>query len=145
MPSTDSEHSPEICRIELDAVVLTEGDRPLSAGVKTSGHVAVQLQQRDHGVYQTSLGISRDAPSEWLRERWQTKRLLLSSGLDATIIRLAKLGNIVSVGGRGCDTIVSQAKRRIAITLGGNRPKMRTIALDDLVYYLVGVLDDPLD
>jgi uncharacterized protein YbjT (DUF2867 family) len=115
MPSTDSEHSPEICRIELDAVVLTEGDRPLSAGVKTSGHVAVQLQQRDHGVYQTSLGISRDAPSEWLRERWQTKRLLLSSALDATIIRL---GNIVGVGGRGCDTIVSQAKRRIAITLG---------------------------
>jgi uncharacterized protein YbjT (DUF2867 family) len=102
----------------------------------------VQLQQRDHGVYQTSLGISRDAPSEWLRERWQTKRLLLSSALDATIIRL---GNIVGVGGRGCDTIVSQAKRRIAITLGGNRPKMRTIALDDLVYYLVGVLDDPLD
>jgi uncharacterized protein YbjT (DUF2867 family) len=142
MPSTDSEHSPEICRIELDAVVLTEGDRPLSAGVKTSGHVAVQLQQRDHGVCQTSLGISRDAPSEWLRERWQTKRLLLSSALDATIIRL---GNIVGVGGRGCDTIVSQAKRRIAITLGGNRPKMRTIALDDLVYYLVGVLDDPLD
>ena len=90
MPSTDSEHSPEICRIELDAVVLTEGDRPLSAGVKTSGHVAVQLQQRDHGVYQTSLGISRDAPSEWLRERWQTKRLLLSSGLDATIIRLSR-------------------------------------------------------
>jgi nucleoside-diphosphate-sugar epimerase len=38
---------------------------------------------------------------------------------------------------------VGSAKRRIAVSLGGDRPKVRTIALDDLVYYFVGVLDDP--
>lgn len=83
--------------------------------------------------YGTSLGVSPDAPSDWLRERWQTEQLLLNSDLDATVIRP---GNIVGMGGRGSDTIVSQAKRRIAITL-------RTIALDDLTYYLAGVLNDP--
>lgn len=91
-------------------------------------------------IYVTSLGISPDQQSEWLRERWHTEQLLLNSGLDATIIRP---GYIVGVGGRGFDTVVGQAKGRIAITLGGKRPKMRTIALDDLIYYLVGVLDDP--
>jgi uncharacterized protein YbjT (DUF2867 family) len=91
-------------------------------------------------IYVTSLGISPDEPSEWLRERWHSEQLLLNSGLNATVIRP---GYIVGVGGRGFDTIVSNAKRRIAINLGGDRPKMRTIAIDDLVYYLVGVLNEP--
>jgi nucleoside-diphosphate-sugar epimerase len=66
--------------------------------------------------------------------------LLLNSGLDAPVIRP---GMIVGVGGRGFDTTVGNAQRRVSIALGGDRPKMRTIALDDLIYYLVGVLDDP--
>lgn len=90
-------------------------------------------------VYVTSLGIAPDAPGEWLRERWRTEQLLLDSGLDATVIRP---GHIVGVGGRGFDTVVAQAKRRTAVTLGGDRPVMRAIALDDLVGYLCAVLDD---
>ena len=50
-------------------------------------------------------------------------------------------GYIIGVGGRGFDTIVSQARHSIALTMGGS--KMRTIALDDLIYYLRGVLDEP--
>lgn len=91
-------------------------------------------------IYVTSLGTAPDAPSEWLRERWQTEQLLLNSGLDATVIRP---GFIVGVGGRWFDTMVGNAKRRLATTMGGDRPRMRTIALDDLIYYLGGVLDDP--
>ena len=91
-------------------------------------------------IYVTSLGISPDEPSEWLRERWHTEQLLLNSGLEATIIRP---GYVVGVGGRGFDTVVSNAKRRIAVSLSGDRPKMRTIAVDDLIYYLIGVLDEP--
>ena len=91
-------------------------------------------------IYVTSLGTASDAPSEWLRERWQTEQLLLTSGLDATVIRP---GFIVGVGGRGFDTMVGNAKRRIATTMGGDRPRMRAIAVDDLIYYLGGVLDDP--
>ena len=91
-------------------------------------------------VYVTSLGITPDESSEWLRERWHAEELLLGSGLDATIIHP---GMIVGVGGQGFDGTVANAKRRVAFALGGELPKMRTIALDDLVYYLIGVLDDP--
>ncbi|HEY0789560.1 MAG TPA: NAD(P)H-binding protein [Chthoniobacterales bacterium] len=90
-------------------------------------------------IYVTSLGTSPDEPSEWLRERWHAEQLLLKSGLDATVVRP---GMIVGVGGRGFDTTVRNANRRFSIALGGNRPRMRTIALEDLIYYLVGVLDD---
>jgi len=89
-------------------------------------------------IYVTSLGISPNEKSEWLRERWHAEQSLLNSGLDATVIRP---GYIIGVGGRGFDTIVNQAGHRIALAMGGS--KMRTIALDDLIYYLRGVLDDP--
>ncbi len=65
----------------------------------------------------------------------------LKSGLDVTVIRP---GQIVGIGGFGFNTMVSQAKRPVSINLFGNgRQRMRNIAIDDIVYYLVGVLDDP--
>ncbi len=91
-------------------------------------------------IYLTSLGISPGGPGEWLRGRWHTEQLLLHSGLAATVIRP---GYIVGVGGRGFDTVVGNAQRRVAFALSGDRPKMRTIALSDLIYYLVGVLGEP--
>ena len=91
-------------------------------------------------VYVTSLGVSADAPSEWLRERWHAEQSLLNSGLDTTVVRP---GFIVGVGGRGFDTFVGHAKRRVTVSMGGERPRMRTIAVDDLVYYLRGVIDKP--
>ena len=90
-------------------------------------------------VYVTSLGVSADERSEWLRERWHTEQLLLTSGLDTTVVRP---GFVVGAGGLGFDTVVGNAKRRVAFSLSGDKPKMRTIAVDDLVYYLVGVLDE---
>jgi nucleoside-diphosphate-sugar epimerase len=77
---------------------------------------------------------------EWLRERRHTEQLLLNSAIDATVIRP---GFVVGKGGRGFDTVVGNAKRRVAVSMGGDRPLMRTIAVDDLVYYLIGVLDEP--
>ena len=91
-------------------------------------------------IYVTSLGIAPDERSAWLRERWQIEQLLLGSGLAATVIRP---GFIVGVGGLGFDTMLGNARRRIAISLGGDHPRMRPIAVDDLVYYLVGILDEP--
>jgi uncharacterized protein YbjT (DUF2867 family) len=90
-------------------------------------------------IYVTSLGVAADASSEWLRERWRAEQFLLESGLDVTIIRP---GMIVGAGGRGFDTLVSQAKQSVAVGLG-SRQRMRTIAVDDLIYYLVSVLSDP--
>lgn len=112
--------------------------------VKKTGVLNVITACRASGlrrvVYVTSLGVSADEQSEWLRERWHTERLLLTSGLDATVIRP---GFVVGAGGLGFDTVVGNARRRAAFSLGGDRPLMRTIAVYDLIYYLVGVLDEP--
>ena len=91
-------------------------------------------------IYITFLGTAPDAPSAWSRERWKAEQFLLNSGLDVTVIRP---GQIVGVGGRGFDMMVSRAKKPFSLNLFGNgRQKWRNIALDDLVYYLVGVLND---
>ena len=111
--------------------------------IEMNGLQNVVAACRTHGVrrliYVTSLGIAPDAPGAWVRGRWHTEQFLLNSGLDVTVIRP---GQIVGVGGQGFDMMVGQAKRPIAMMMGGGRGKWRNVALDDLVYYLVGVLDD---
>jgi len=91
-------------------------------------------------IYLTSLGNVPDSRSEWARERWKTEQFLLDSGLNVTVIQP---GQIVGVGGTGFDMMLSQAKRSPAVMLANGKQKWRNIAVDDLVYYLVGVLNDP--
>ncbi len=91
-------------------------------------------------IYVTFLGAKPDSPSAWVRGRWRAEQFLLQSGLDVTVIRP---GQIVGRGGRGFDMMMSQARKSIAITMGNGSSKFRNIALDDLTYYLVGVLNDP--
>ncbi len=91
-------------------------------------------------IYVTSIGIAPDAPSAWLRGRSQTEQLLFRSGLDVSVIRP---GMIVGRGGTGFDAITRGARGPAAIVLGRGEQRFRTIAVDDLAYYLVGVLDDP--
>ena len=112
--------------------------------VETKGLETIVTACRTHGVrrliYVTSLGMAPDAPSDWLRERWKIEQFLLKSGLDVTILRP---GQIVGVGGRGFDMMMTQARKSVAIVLGSGRQKWRNIALNDLVYYLLGVLNEP--
>ena len=91
-------------------------------------------------IYVTFLGAAPDAPSAWVRGRWKAEQFLLNSGLDLTVIRP---GQIVGVGGQGFNMMVGQAKRRVSIIIGTGQQRFRNIAVDDLVYYLVGVLNDP--
>jgi len=91
-------------------------------------------------IYVTFLGTAPDGPSAWIRGRWKTEQFLLQSGLDVTVIRP---GQIVGVGGQGFNMLVAQAKRSTAILMGSGQQRFRPIALDDLVSYLVGVLNDP--
>ncbi len=113
-------------------------------GVEKTGLQNIVRACETHGVrrliYVTSIGIAPDAPSAWLRGRWQTEQFLFGSGLDVSVIRP---GMIVGRGGTGFDAIVSGARRSVAIELGSGEQRMRTVAVDDLAYYLVGVLDDP--
>ena len=91
-------------------------------------------------IYVTFLGAAPDSPSAWVRGRWKAEQFLLNSGLDVTIIRP---GQIVGVGGQGFNMMMGQAKRATTLVLGSGEQKWRNIALDDLVYYLVGILSDP--
>ena len=125
---------------------------PQGAGTAGQGFMDVEMQGvqnivaacRTNGVnrllYVTFLGTAPDGPSAWIRGRWQTEQVLLQSGLDVTIIRP---GQIVGVDGQGFDMLAAQARHSTAMIMGSGRQKFRTIALDDLVYYLVGVLDEP--
>ena len=102
--------------------------------------VACRAQGVGRLVYVTFMGANPNAPSAWVRGRWEAEQFLLKSGLDVTVIRP---GQIVGGGGRGFDMMISQARKSIAFTMGNGASKFRNIALDDLTYYLVGVLNDP--
>lgn len=91
-------------------------------------------------VHVTSIGVVPDAPSAWVRGRAQIERLLFRSGLDVSVIRP---GMIVGRGGTGFDAIARGARGPAAIVLGRGTQRLGTIDVDDLAYYLVGVLDDP--
>ena len=112
--------------------------------VEMNGLQNIVTASRTHGVsrliYVTFLGAAPDGPSAWIRGRWQAEQFLLNSGLDVTVLRP---GQIVGVGGQGFNMMVSQAKKSVALMLANGKSKWRNIAVDDLVYYLVGILNDP--
>lgn len=91
-------------------------------------------------MYVTSIGVAPDAPSAWVRGRAQIEQLLFASGLDVTVIRP---GMIVGRGGTGFDAVARGARGRAAIVLGRGTQRFRIVAVDDMAYYLAGVLDDP--
>jgi uncharacterized protein YbjT (DUF2867 family) len=112
--------------------------------VEKTGMQNVVAACRDNGVrriiYITSFGVAPDAKSLWLRERWQIEQMLIHRGVDSTVLRP---GQIVGRGGRGFEMMIGQAKSRFAIVMGNGKNTMRNIALGDLLYYLIGALDEP--
>ncbi|MEO7215686.1 SDR family NAD(P)-dependent oxidoreductase [Mucilaginibacter sp.] len=98
---------------------------------------------RMHGVrrliYVTSLGVSADAKDAWTGGRWKTQQYLLNSGLDVTVIQP---GMIVGIGGQGFNMVLANAQKSTAFVIGNGLNKFRSIAIDDLVYNLIGVLQE---
>ena len=101
---------------------------------------ACQLHQVHRLIYVTSLGISATSKDAWTRGRWKTQQYLLTSGLDVTIIQP---GMIVGIGGQGFNMVLANARKSLAFVVGNGRNKLRCIAIDDLVYDLIGVLTEP--
>ena len=91
-------------------------------------------------IYVTSLGISADSKDAWTSGRWKIQQFLLNSGLDVTVIQP---GMIVGIGGQGFNMVLTNAQKNVAFGLGNGRNKFRCIAIDDLTYDLVGVLNEP--
>ena len=90
-------------------------------------------------MYVTFLGVAPDAKSAWIRGRWQAEQLLLNSGLDVTIVRP---GMIVGSGGQGFNMLIKNARSRFAIVMGSGKKRYRSIAIDDLVFYLKSILEN---
>lgn len=96
-----------------------------------------------HGVrrliYITALGVSADAKDAWTVGRWKTQQYLLNSGLDVTVIQP---GMIVGIGGQGFNMVLANAQKNTAFVIGNGLNKFRSISIDDLVYNLIGVLQE---
>ena len=91
-------------------------------------------------IYVTSLGISADKKDAWTSGRWKIQQYLLNSGLSVTVIQP---GMIVGVGGQGFNMVLANAQKKTAFVIGNGRNKFRCIAIDDLTYNLIGVLNEP--
>jgi nucleoside-diphosphate-sugar epimerase len=91
-------------------------------------------------IYVTSLGISAEAKDTWTSGRWRIQHFLLNTGLDVTVVQP---GMIVGIGGQGFNMVLANAQKRIAVVLGNGKNRFRCIAIEDLVYNLIGILDKP--
>ena len=50
---------------------------------------------------------------------------------------------IVGIGGQGFNMVLANARKALAFVVGNGRNKFRCIAIDDLIYDLIGVLNEP--
>lgn len=91
-------------------------------------------------IYVTSIGISAHTKDAWTSGRWKIQQYLLKSDLDVTVIQP---GMIVGIEGQGFNMVLANAQKKMAFVIGNGRNKFRCIAIDDLTYYLVGVLHEP--
>ncbi|RZM24391.1 MAG: NAD-dependent epimerase/dehydratase family protein [Pedobacter sp.] len=112
--------------------------------IEMSGLMHIAEGCKMHGVnrliYVTALGISAEAKDAWTAGRWKTQQYLLNSGLDVTVIQP---GMIVGIGGQGFNMVLANARKSTAFVIGNGLNKFRCIAIDDLVYNLIGVLNEP--
>ena len=99
-----------------------------------------QLHQVHRLIYVTSVGISLNSKDAWTRGRWKIQQYLLTSGLDVTVIQP---GMIVGIGGQGFNRVLANAHKSLAFVVGNGQNKFRCIAIDDLIYDLIGVLNEP--
>ena len=138
----------------MDAVYISIHTlAPQQAGTASMGFMDIELkglenivkgcklQNVQRLIYVTAIGVSADKTDPWTSGRWKTQQFLLNSGLDVTIIQP---GMIVGIGGQGFNMVLANAKKRMAFVVGTGQNKFRCIAIDDLSYYLVGVLNEPL-
>jgi uncharacterized protein YbjT (DUF2867 family) len=95
----------------------------------------------DRVVYLGGLGEDRDELSEHLRSRREVERVLAEGDYDLTTLRAA----VVIGDGSASFTIVRQLVARLPVmtTPEWVRTECQPIAIDDVVAYLVGVLDVP--
>lgn len=95
----------------------------------------------DRVIYLGGLGGEHDRLSAHLRSRREVERILGNGGYDLTVLRAAI---VVGDGGAGFELVRQLAERLpLMVTPRWVNTECQPIALDDVIAYLVGVLDAP--
>ena len=121
---------------------LSEADfeRKDAAAAMTFGQAAAQAGLRQI-VYLGALGDDNDALSAHLRSRREVEKLLGSAGIPVTVIRA---GIIVGHGGISWELTLQLVEHLpVMVTPRWVATRTQPIAIDDVVRYLLGVLDLP--
>jgi uncharacterized protein YbjT (DUF2867 family) len=95
----------------------------------------------DRVIYLGGLGEERDHLSPHLRSRREVERVLAAGAYDLTTLRAAI---IVGPGSAGFEMVVQLASRLpVMVTPRWVRTPCQPVGVDDVIAYLVGVLDGP--
>jgi uncharacterized protein YbjT (DUF2867 family) len=95
----------------------------------------------DRVIYLGGLGEERDRLSPHLRSRREVERVLAAGTYDLTTLRAAI---IVGPGSAGFEMVVQLASRLpVMVTPRWVRTPCQPVGVDDVITYLVGVLDGP--
>jgi uncharacterized protein YbjT (DUF2867 family) len=121
---------------------LAERDfETLDAEAARSFGLAASEAGVDQIVYLGGLGRDDDELSPHLRSRRQVEALLAASGVPVTVLRA---GIIIGDGGISWEITRQLVEHLPAmVTPGWVRTRTQPIAVDDVVRYLIGVLDHP--
>lgn len=114
-----------------------EMDRKLAANVRD----AVSESNTERVIYLGGLGDERDELSGHLRSRREVEYVLEEGSYDLTALRAA-----VIIGGESASfELIEQLAHRLPlmITPSWVRTDCQPIAIDDVITYLVGVLEEP--
>lgn len=121
----------------LDAADFAERD---ATGARTFGRVAADAGVR-RIIYLGGLGADNDALSEHLRSRQEVEGLLGDAGVPVTTLRA---GVIIGHGGLSWELMRELvAHLPVMLTPKWVRTKAQPIALQDVVHYLLAVLEIP--
>ena len=104
-----------------------ESTRALVAAARSAGVRRIVLV--------SSLGADPESPNGYFRSKGEAERLVIGSGLKATIIRTPLLLSPATAGGRA---LLRAAGGRSARVLGGGSHRLRPLDVDDLCRGILG-------
>jgi uncharacterized protein YbjT (DUF2867 family) len=120
------------CAVHL-AGILVESRSSTYQVANVDATVAVVEACRKAGVARlvsvSVLGANPDSPNRYLSSKGRAERIVIESGVSASIIRTPIL---LGVGTAGARAVVHAASQRTVTLLGGGRHSIRPLDLDDL-------------
>jgi uncharacterized protein YbjT (DUF2867 family) len=131
------------CAVHL-AGILVESRSSTYQVANVDATVAVVEACRKAGVARlvlvSVLGANPDSPNRYLSSKGRAERIVIESGVSASIIRTPIL---LGIGTAGARAVVQAASQRTVTLLGGGRHSIRPLDLDDLSRAVLGCCRTP--